>query len=172
MNLLSNAVKFTPRGWVVLRCGHEYKNDHQGRLRPLLTFQVADTGVGLEPRHAEDDRPANQADSSSTRKFGGLSGAVHLPGPGPDDGRRDRMRQRARPGLGFWRPAFLEPARGLAFAGRQNLLRPGRRRCRLHPVEDSPVNQMVAKGVLEKWATGRRGRKRPQGPGSLEIKAL
>lgn len=45
--LLSNALHFTQKGWVVLRCSNEYKNE-SGRLRPLLTFQVADTGQGLD----------------------------------------------------------------------------------------------------------------------------
>ena len=152
MNLLSNAVKFTQRGWVVLRCGHEFKKD-QGRLRPLLTFQVADTGLGMDPEHIKRiGQPFNQADSSSTRKFGGtglgLSICQHLARMMGGGIECDSV-----PGHGsvFKVRVFLEPAKGLSAAA------PESRYARVDDeagyillVEDSPVNQMVAKGVLKK----------------------
>ena len=62
-NLLSNAVKFTPRGQISL------KVDQEG---DFLRFRVSDSGIGLSPE--EIDRlfqPFTQADSSTTRRFGG-----------------------------------------------------------------------------------------------------
>ncbi|MCV2370645.1 ATP-binding protein [Roseateles oligotrophus] len=63
VNLLSNAIKFTDKGRVVLAV--EQKN---GRL----LFAVTDTGVGISPEQQSRVFTAfEQADSSTTRKFGG-----------------------------------------------------------------------------------------------------
>ncbi|GEM_PF-6488388 len=63
-NLLGNAVKFTDRGRITLRI-HRNTPD-------TLAFQVEDTGVGI-PEHAEGRifEPFFQADSSTSRKYGG-----------------------------------------------------------------------------------------------------
>ncbi len=64
LNLLSNAVKFTPGGHVGLR------------VAPLgagwLRFDVADTGIGIDDAQLPLlFRPFEQADASTTRRFGG-----------------------------------------------------------------------------------------------------
>jgi signal transduction histidine kinase/CheY-like chemotaxis protein len=62
-NLLSNAVKFTEKGQVILTVGSE-----DGQLR----FTVADSGIGMSPEQlGRVFAPFEQADSSTTRKFGG-----------------------------------------------------------------------------------------------------
>ncbi|MBF0368645.1 MAG: PAS domain S-box protein [Magnetococcales bacterium] len=65
LNLLGNAVKFTPEGGrvsVVLRP----KEDNR------IRFEVIDTGVGIPPAIKEQIfQPFTQADSSTTRRFGG-----------------------------------------------------------------------------------------------------
>ena len=65
LNLLSNAVKFTPPGGKIeVSCR---------RVRDQLEITVADTGMGIEPSflpHVFDQ--FRQADSSSTRSYGGL----------------------------------------------------------------------------------------------------
>ncbi len=63
-NLLSNAVKFTPSGYVEITT--------QMEAGDILVFSISDTGIGI----TEDDLPYifdefRQADSSSTRKYGG-----------------------------------------------------------------------------------------------------
>ncbi|MCR5863700.1 ATP-binding protein [Aquincola sp. J276] len=70
LNLLSNAVKFTDRGSVSvrLRC----HDDPRGRGGALLSFEVADTGIGITPlQRAHIFEPFVQADSSTTRLHGG-----------------------------------------------------------------------------------------------------
>ncbi len=63
VNLLSNAIKFTDKGRVVLSV-----EQRDGRL----LFAVTDTGVGLSPEQQSRVFTAfEQADSSTTRKFGG-----------------------------------------------------------------------------------------------------
>ena len=67
MNLVGNAIKFTKRGQVSLlvRC------DPTGP-EPRLTFEVADTGLGISKEGIRKIfQPFTQADSSTTRKFGG-----------------------------------------------------------------------------------------------------
>jgi PAS domain S-box-containing protein len=63
-NLVGNAVKFTEAGRVVVRC----RRADAGVLR----FEVEDTGVGIpqSAQHRLFER-FNQADASTTRKFGG-----------------------------------------------------------------------------------------------------
>lgn len=62
-NLLSNAVKFTHEGGVTLTVCKEGMN---------TLFTVADTGIGMTPEQiAKLFTPFEQADSSTTRKYGG-----------------------------------------------------------------------------------------------------
>ena len=67
-NLLGNAVKFTERGEIVLGA-RAAKTSSTGAL---VTFSVQDTGIGLTPSSRESlFMPFTQADSSTTRRFGG-----------------------------------------------------------------------------------------------------
>ncbi len=68
LNLVGNAVKFTHRGSVriLARC-----EDPEGPW-PRLVFEVADTGVGLtRDQQLRLFKPFEQADNSTTRKYGG-----------------------------------------------------------------------------------------------------
>jgi hypothetical protein len=67
-NLISNAIKFTACGFVrVLACEIERQSQHA-----VLLFSVSDSGVGITPeQHARLFQPFSQADSSTTRQFGG-----------------------------------------------------------------------------------------------------
>jgi len=67
INLLKNAVKFTERGQIVLRVDLEEDTE-----RPLLHFEVADTGIGIS-REMQGliFEPFSQADGSLTRRYGG-----------------------------------------------------------------------------------------------------
>jgi signal transduction histidine kinase/ligand-binding sensor domain-containing protein len=68
LNLLSNAIKFTAQGEVVMRAEVEDLED----AAHVLRFTVADTGIGIPPeKQAAVFAPFTQADSSTTRKYGG-----------------------------------------------------------------------------------------------------
>ncbi|MDT7838863.1 response regulator [Aquabacterium sp. OR-4] len=68
LNLLGNAVKFTDSGEVRLRCGIDLAEPD----RPILTLEVSDTGIGIgADRLAQLFSPFEQADSSTTRRYGG-----------------------------------------------------------------------------------------------------
>jgi two-component system sensor histidine kinase EvgS len=63
-NLLANAVKFTAQGRVDLRLSLSDSG--------LLSIDVSDTGVGIEPaRQTQLFQPFVQADSSTSRRYGG-----------------------------------------------------------------------------------------------------
>jgi len=62
-NLLSNAIKFTPAGSVSLYAGMEGNE---------LLLSISDTGIGMTPEQVSRlFTPFEQADGSTTRKFGG-----------------------------------------------------------------------------------------------------
>ncbi|MFO1320010.1 MAG: response regulator, partial [Burkholderiales bacterium] len=117
INYAGNAVKFTERGSIVLRCRQlaETADD------VLIRFEVEDTGIGIDEEHRQRlFRAFEQADNSTTRKYGGtgLGLAINL-----------RLAQmmggtvgvESKPGVGslFWLTARLDkreprvPASGL-----------------------------------------------------------
>ncbi|MCW5941928.1 MAG: response regulator [Fimbriimonadaceae bacterium] len=66
-NLLSNASKFTNEGLVRLKVGRAMYDDV-----PMIYFRVIDSGIGMTPEQlAKLFQPFQQADSSTTRKYGG-----------------------------------------------------------------------------------------------------
>jgi signal transduction histidine kinase/CheY-like chemotaxis protein/HPt (histidine-containing phosphotransfer) domain-containing protein len=67
MNLVNNAIKFTDEGNVLVIA----KLIESGK-KPLVQFQVRDSGIGIAPEKLESIfHPFVQADSSVTRKYGG-----------------------------------------------------------------------------------------------------
>jgi two-component system, sensor histidine kinase and response regulator len=68
INLLSNAIKFTEKGWVRLRVHIEKEETPRLKLR----FEVQDTGIGIPlDRQSAVFKSFEQADSSTTRRYGG-----------------------------------------------------------------------------------------------------
>lgn len=68
LNLCMNAIKFTGKGLVKLELEAEAESEGQISIR----FLIADTGIGMSKEQVERlFMPFTQADSSTTRKFGG-----------------------------------------------------------------------------------------------------
>lgn len=68
LNLLSNAVKFTEKGYVILTIDSEQISEEEIEFR----IEVTDTGIGIpKDKQAHIFRKFDQADSSTTRKYGG-----------------------------------------------------------------------------------------------------
>src|SRR2546430_14585657 len=86
MNLVGNAIKFTDKGEVALKVQMEATHDHDFTLR----LTVADSGIGI-PREKQQVifDPFAQADSSTTRKYGGagMGVAIFRKGLGREGGR-------------------------------------------------------------------------------------
>ncbi len=70
-NLVDNAIKFTEQGSVTIAVSYHKSFD----FNDMMTFDVIDTGIGLTPKQKEEIetyQPFNQADGSSTRRYGGI----------------------------------------------------------------------------------------------------
>ncbi len=72
LNLTNNAVKFTERGQVEIVVSFDSSCD-------ALKFSVVDSGIGLSQEQIEKlFTPFSQADSSTTRKYGGTGLGLHI----------------------------------------------------------------------------------------------
>lgn len=68
INLASNAIKFTEKGTVRISCEAESSSDNSVKL----LFKITDTGIGMtSEQQAKLFKAFTQADSSTTRRFGG-----------------------------------------------------------------------------------------------------
>jgi signal transduction histidine kinase/ActR/RegA family two-component response regulator len=68
LNLVSNAIKFTDNGEVALKAQLESREGDE----LTISFTVSDTGIGIAQEKLESIfSPFTQADSSTTRKYGG-----------------------------------------------------------------------------------------------------
>ena len=85
INLLGNSIKFTERGGLDVRVERDPEFTDPGRLR----FAIADTGIGIpEDRLGLIFESFTQADSSTTRKYGGTGlGLTISQAAGGTDGR-------------------------------------------------------------------------------------
>lgn len=72
INLCNNAVKFTQQGGVTIHIRYDVKQEQ-------LAIEVIDTGIGLSEEQIGNLFQAfSQADSSTTRKYGGTGLGLHL----------------------------------------------------------------------------------------------
>ncbi|MFH1419376.1 MAG: ATP-binding protein [Planctomycetota bacterium] len=74
VNLIGNAIKFTDKGGVrlVTRLVGTEPSGRMGPSEPMLQFDIIDSGIGMTPEQLDRlFKPFTQADSSTTRKFGG-----------------------------------------------------------------------------------------------------
>ena len=155
INLVGNAIKFTERGEVrvVARIAEDYGDSL------LLELSVWDTGIGIAPDALERIfNPFEQADGSTTRKFGGtglglpicqrlvsLMGGeikvVSTPGSGSAFSFAVRLRRAVE--------ARAAPAdTGTTGIAAERVLRAGFPDCRVLVAEDDWVNQEVALELL------------------------
>ena len=161
LNFAGNAVKFTETGFVRLavRLDGEPTDTSTGSRLPLR-FEVQDSGIGIEPEaQARLFRDFEQADSSTTRRYGGT-------GLGLAICRRlaalmgGRVGVQSQPGRGstFWfaltveATADAQPAPALAqrpHSVRERLAELARSRpMRILLAEDNAVNQEVAVALI------------------------
>ncbi len=148
INLLGNALKFTERGSVTLTAFPE-----MGEADPTWVFEVADTGIGIDPEHqAHLFEAFRQADQSTTRRFGGTGLGLAIT-------------QRLVRAFGGTIEVDSQPGRGSRFVVRLPLFTravqadvvenadeddaPSRRRLSVLVAEDNPINQELILAVLE-----------------------
>jgi CheY-like chemotaxis protein len=153
LNLLSNAVKFTEQGEVSLEITQlDETSENVG-----LSFSVRDTGIGIsEENQKKLFQPFNQADASTTRRFGGtglglaicrklvelMNGTLALtssPGQGSTFSFTLRYAKQSAPAPAAPKPVAVASAPSELAGGLRVLL-----------AEDNPVNQMVGMKQLKK----------------------
>lgn len=153
LNLLNNAVKFTASGSVtlVVTCSGE------GTAGCALRFEVVDTGIGISPeQQGRLFQRFSQVDSSISRRFGGTGLGLAIcrrlvSMMGGEIGVRSRLGR----GATFWFTLSMPRAEAIGApdaappaaagpAGRP--VRPAR----ILVAEDVPVNQALARAVLER----------------------
>ena len=83
LNLVSNAVKFTQYGEVIIRCKSATKENEASitmdEKHQSLHFSVQDSGIGVDEDQIKLIFEAfTQADSSTTRKFGGVGLGLNI----------------------------------------------------------------------------------------------
>ena len=156
LNYAGNALKFTDAGQITLRAFIVEETP----LDALLRFEVSDTGIGIAPEaQARLFNAFEQADSSTTRKYGGTglglaitrkianamggeAGVESEPGAGSTfwfTARLQKMAERAtKDGLQTADAALTESLLRTRFTGQRILL-----------VEDEPINREIAQILLE-----------------------
>ncbi len=153
-NLLSNAIKFTPAGTIAIRLQVLKTADDTSVIR----LEVRDTGIGIEPRHLDRlFESFTQADGSTTRKYGGTGLGLTIVMQlcelmGGEIGVASTFGQ----GSSFWCDIpFATVVDGKGAGGRtghgtavQPL--PAILHGQILLVEDNPVNQMVARRMLDR----------------------
>jgi signal transduction histidine kinase/ActR/RegA family two-component response regulator len=164
INLVGNAIKFTAQGQIDVTVQLDQASvaddppaaQAGGDTTATLLFSVADTGIGI-PRDRQRDvfRAFTQADSSTTRRYGGTGlGLTISRNLAAMMGGRMWMESEEGEGSTFYFttkvavPA-VQPTRPLAprdFA----TLAPARRTLRVLLVDDNMVNQRLAARLLEK----------------------
>ena len=166
VNLGGNAVKFTDNGEIVIRVRLESEDKRNVTIR----FSVSDTGIGI-PANRQDGlfSPFTQLDGSTTRKYGGTGLGLAISKQLAElMGGRIGLESVEGKGSAFWFTAVFEkqPARSgsademSAKIGGEGDIEPSaaeptisendKRKIRILVVEDNPVNQKVAQGMLRK----------------------
>ncbi|AXS80979.1 PhnD/SsuA/transferrin family substrate-binding protein [Dechloromonas sp. HYN0024] len=158
INYTANAIKFTEQGSITIRAGNISENANE----TLLRFEVEDTGVGI----AEDSIPRlfgifEQADASTTRKFGGTGLGLAITRRLAElMGGQVGVSSRLGSGSRFWFTARLKPGSEFnalvtssyagmppqavqdSLAGRHLLI-----------VEDEPINREIALELIQEFGT-------------------
>lgn len=153
LNYTYNAVKFTQSGGITVHAHMIEENENS----VLMRFAVEDTGVGVTPEvSARLFETFQQADSSTTRKYGGTGlGLAITKSLAELMGGSAGVNSIPGKGSTFWFIARLEKclqteleANTLDFHETERLLSQNYKGKLVLLVEDDPINQMVARSLL------------------------
>ena len=135
VNLVGNAIKFTACGGVSIHASHTGDD-------ALLAFEVADTGIGIQPELLDVIFESfRQADTSTARKFGGTGLGLAICRELAELMGGD-VRAESSPGKGsrFTLVAPFPPGRAANAGEARGLPDPNQRVLRILVAEDNPVN--------------------------------
>ncbi|CAA0097126.1 Sensory/regulatory protein RpfC [BD1-7 clade bacterium] len=156
INLVDNAFKFTNSGSVSVSVEHLYQTREKAHW---LRFVVTDTGVGIESsKVASLFHPFEQADSSTTRIYGGTglglticSQLIQLMG--------GELGVNSKPGSGtsIWFDLCMDPSTKQALPNTSYIdvtddpeSHSPVAACQILVAEDNPVNRQVIRGMIKK----------------------
>jgi CheY-like chemotaxis protein len=150
-NLVGNAIKFTQQGSVRVSGSHRPLADGTIEVR----FEISDTGIGISKESQERlFTRFNQADSSTTRKFGGTGlGLAISKELTALMGGRIGVESEAGQGSTFWFTIVCAPG---AQPSEDDAPKPGglqvlpERKLRILVADDNHVNQLLVKMLLGK----------------------
>jgi signal transduction histidine kinase/CheY-like chemotaxis protein len=148
LNLVSNAIKFTQHGEVAIRVMVE---SEEGNMR-VVRFTVSDTGLGIPPeKQASVFSPFTQADSSTTRKYGGTGLGLTISGRlAATMGGRIWLESEVGRGSQFCftvRFEVAEKKRGDELALAAKVLSG----VKILVVDDNQTNRRILEGTLKRW---------------------
>lgn len=151
LNFVNNAVKFTEKGHIELRAKYVAERENGTVIR----FEVADTGIGIRPeQQARLFQPFEQADVSTTRRYGGTGLGLAIC-KRLADLMQGEVGVDSTPGSGsvFWFEACFAHAshqeipklEGQSCSHQEHTQLRGRH---ILLAEDNPINQEVARDLL------------------------
>lgn len=143
-NLLSNAVKFTEKGEVELKVSYEGLGGGRGKL----SFFVRDTGIGInEEQMNKLFKAFSQADSSTTRKFGGTGlGLIISDMIIKEMGGKIKVESKQDEGSTFYFDIITEVEHGERF----DIMSIARiKRCLI--IDDNTCNRIILEHMLSNW---------------------
>jgi len=154
-NLSGNAIKFTASGRICLAVREIERDDVSG----VLEFSVEDSGIGISDEKLTDlFQPFSQADSSTTRQFGGSGLGLSIVRSLADlMGGSSGVQSQLGKGSRFWfrvRLEVLQPGQNTRQSVRESAGNDlaseitGRLQGHVLVAEDNPVNCMVIKALL------------------------
>lgn len=158
LNYVSNAIKFTASGTIVLRAS-VIEEDGQSFL---VRFEVQDSGIGITPEAQERlFRPFEQADNSTTRKYGGTGLGLAITRRLAElMGGQVGLQSSPEQGSTFWltarlgKPGASEAGSVVATGSPAPTLQPcaNVQQLRILLVEDEPLNSEVAAELVKEIA--------------------
>jgi PAS domain S-box-containing protein len=149
LNLVGNALKFTEKGEVKVSVQPESGSPNG----PNLHFIVSDTGIGIPPeKHDHIFKAFSQADSSTTRKYGGTGLGLTISTRLVDMmGGKMWVESEVGQGSRFHFTMRLPPveARPVQSVSESSLLT--LRGVKVLVVDDNVSNQRILQGILSRW---------------------
>ncbi len=151
VNLVGNAIKFTDRGEVVVSVEVE-PHDEVGKGEVGLRFSVADTGIGIpESKRETIFEPFEQADGSTTRRYGGTGLGLTISSKLVDlMGGRIWVEGKVGQGSTFHFTAIFDRGTGKPLPGRMDGDDP-MKGLRILVVDDNHTNRRILEEVLTNW---------------------
>ena len=163
INLVGNAVKFTEKGEIRIRTSLEGEDEDHATIR----FAVTDTGIGIPTERIDlIFESFSQADSSTTRKFGGTGLGLTISKQLSEAmGGRIGVESEEGKGSTFWFTAVFE--KQAEPVGETVVLSGEIKGKRILIVDDNATNRYVLREQLKSW--GCRYTEVPGGAEAMEI---